>query len=430
MRTRSVQRERGAIAALDDEEMTQALERVALLVPWVSDGSRDPITYGLAYVERYHGDVLQLEHERRFLTATLMRAWLRGDDQAVILLAAGLAHIAHRFESAAEAERVLRLGIEAARRVGNVWQAARLATRLGGVLFARGEYQQGWRLWAAGMSAAEAPGVATTLWEPLSSFAHIADLIGTFASAEDFVRSLEGRCEECDAASIAVARFIRGFYARLTHRWDSAYDDLSRSIQLLSSQAPASDPPSTRQLFLTVAQVELARVLGDYTRSQSLAGASLALAHTFSDHYTVAALLLDQTLYTYGQGRIADTQAALPHLREVARQMEAPHARRVVRFWDSRLFFGRTQRAISAPADGASASPEDHASAAPTPSLTEREADVLGLVAAGLSNQEIAVRLVVTHATAKKHLEHIYSKLGVHSRTAAVAYARSFKLIP
>jgi DNA-binding NarL/FixJ family response regulator len=429
MGTRSAWRERDVVTTLDDQEMAQALERVALLVPGLSDASRDPIAYGLAYVERYHGDVLQLEHEQRFLTAALMRAWLRDDDHAVIQLAAGLAYIAHRFGSAAEAERVLRLGIEAARRAGNVWQAARLSNRLGGVLFARGEYQRGWRVWTSGLNAAEASGIATTLWEPLSSFAHVADLIGTFANAEDFARSLEARCEGRDVASIAVACFIRGFYARLAHRWDSAYDDLSRSIQLISSQAPDSVPPSARQLFLTVAQVELARVLGDYTRSQSLAAASLALAHTFSDHYTVAALLLDQTLYTYGQGRIADTQAALPHLRDVARRMEAPHAQRVVHYWDSRLF-GRTQRAIRVPADCASPPPDGPTPAALTPSLTEREADVLGLVAAGLSNQEIAARLVVTHATAKKHLEHIYSKLGVRSRTAAVAYARTLKLIP
>jgi len=45
--------------------------------------------------------------------------------------------------------------------------------------------------------------------------------------------------------------------------------------------------------------------------------------------------------------------------------------------------------------------------------------EVLQLVAAGLSNQEIAGRLVITPGTVKKHLEHVYSKLDVHSRTSA-----------
>ena len=46
---------------------------------------------------------------------------------------------------------------------------------------------------------------------------------------------------------------------------------------------------------------------------------------------------------------------------------------------------------------------------------------MLELVAAGASNQEVAARLCVTVATVRKHLEHVYRKLGVTNRTAAVA---------
>ena len=53
--------------------------------------------------------------------------------------------------------------------------------------------------------------------------------------------------------------------------------------------------------------------------------------------------------------------------------------------------------------------------------LTPREREVLGLVAEGLTNDEIARRLWVAPSTVAKHLEQAYSKLGVHSRTAAVA---------
>lgn len=62
--------------------------------------------------------------------------------------------------------------------------------------------------------------------------------------------------------------------------------------------------------------------------------------------------------------------------------------------------------------------------------MSEREIEVLQLVADGLSNQEIAGRLVITSGTVKKHLEHIYSKLDVHSRTSAIAMARIHKLFP
>jgi LuxR family maltose regulon positive regulatory protein len=61
--------------------------------------------------------------------------------------------------------------------------------------------------------------------------------------------------------------------------------------------------------------------------------------------------------------------------------------------------------------------------------LTRRELEVLGLVAAGRPNREIADELVVTLETVKKHLSHIFDKLGAANRTEAVARARELRLI-
>ena len=57
--------------------------------------------------------------------------------------------------------------------------------------------------------------------------------------------------------------------------------------------------------------------------------------------------------------------------------------------------------------------------------LTERELEVLRLIARGLSNREIASELVLTLGTVKWYNRQIYSKLGVHSRTQAVAQAKN-----
>ncbi|WP_409181664.1 response regulator [Amycolatopsis sp. VS8301801F10] len=66
---------------------------------------------------------------------------------------------------------------------------------------------------------------------------------------------------------------------------------------------------------------------------------------------------------------------------------------------------------------------------APAAALSPREIEVLGLVADGLSNQEISKRLFLSQATVKSHLVHIYAKLGVDSRTAAVAAGKERGLI-
>ncbi|MCI4066636.1 response regulator transcription factor [Micromonospora sp. R77] len=65
----------------------------------------------------------------------------------------------------------------------------------------------------------------------------------------------------------------------------------------------------------------------------------------------------------------------------------------------------------------------------PGTALTRRETEVLALVAGGLSNQAVAARLHLTEGTVKSHLARIFTKLGVDSRTAAVATATRLGLI-
>jgi LuxR family maltose regulon positive regulatory protein len=64
-----------------------------------------------------------------------------------------------------------------------------------------------------------------------------------------------------------------------------------------------------------------------------------------------------------------------------------------------------------------------------TEALSERELEVLRLVAGGASNQEIAEQLVITVGTVKSHINHILGKLDAHNRTEAVARARSLGLL-
>lgn len=61
--------------------------------------------------------------------------------------------------------------------------------------------------------------------------------------------------------------------------------------------------------------------------------------------------------------------------------------------------------------------------------LTDREHEVLHLMSEGLSNREIADRLMISHSTVKNHVSNIFSKLAVTSRTEAVALAVQHNLV-
>ena len=61
--------------------------------------------------------------------------------------------------------------------------------------------------------------------------------------------------------------------------------------------------------------------------------------------------------------------------------------------------------------------------------LSERELDVLRLIADGASNREVAARLFISESTVKTHLLHIYEKLGVRDRAAAVSEAYKRRLL-
>jgi LuxR family maltose regulon positive regulatory protein len=62
--------------------------------------------------------------------------------------------------------------------------------------------------------------------------------------------------------------------------------------------------------------------------------------------------------------------------------------------------------------------------------LSEREIEVLSLIAEGLSNRQVAQRLVISPNTVRVHTANIYGKLGVANRTQAVTKARGLGILP
>ena len=76
------------------------------------------------------------------------------------------------------------------------------------------------------------------------------------------------------------------------------------------------------------------------------------------------------------------------------------------------LVLGEYRRMSTAPTSGP-----------PAPQLTERETEVLRLVAKGLSYKEIAERLVISHRTVQNHVQNTLNKLQLHNRVELVRYA-------
>jgi LuxR family maltose regulon positive regulatory protein len=115
-------------------------------------------------------------------------------------------------------------------------------------------------------------------------------------------------------------------------------------------------------------------------------------------------------LQSLARARTRDRRAAIP-------RTERDHLNRVIR-----AFRLPSRRAGAAAVAG---TPEPLIEP-----LTPRELEILGSLAAGRRNREIAAELVVTLDTVKRHVSHIFDKLGASTRTEAVARARELGLIP
>lgn len=136
------------------------------------------------------------------------------------------------------------------------------------------------------------------------------------------------------------------------------------------------------------------------------------------DHPEVRVLMVsayDEDEYVRG----ALEAGAAGYLRKTAPGKELVQAVRAVAGGASVLQSGLTDRLLMS-----SRQPERGVA-----DLTERELDVLTLLAAGLHNKELAAKLGISTRTVDRHCDHIYAKLGVGSRTEAVVRAISTKLL-
>jgi DNA-binding CsgD family transcriptional regulator len=299
--------------------------------------------------------------------------------------------------------------------------------------------------------------------------AEIMQLGGAWAGALEEARQAGQRCEQAsNRKGAAEALYREGEIHRLQGRFaaaEKAYASARRAgyepqpglalLRLAEGRGDAAaaairrlvaetSEPSNRAMFLP-AYVEVALAVGDVEAARSASRELEEIAERWEGD-----MLAAMAAYARGSVDLAegDARSALMALRDAEqawRSLDAPYeATRVT------VLVGLACRALGDEETAAlelDAARSEFArlgarpdvarvdSLAPTGppgdvrGLTPRELEVLRLVAAGRSNREISAELVISEHTVARHLQNIFAKLGVSSRTAASAFAFSHHLV-
>lgn len=212
----------------------------------------------------------------------------------------------------------------------------------------------------------------------------------------------------------------------------------ARWLDALAAADEASPEPSPRSVIETHAMLALARErLGDPAGARAALLRAVAAAEpegyvrTFADHGPPMAELL-RALAEDAADRPSPA-ASRAYLTALAAAADASPGEAAIAEAAARAAFGGPAGAPSTRGAPAPSAAERAAGDAPAEALaeplSEREREVLALIAAGASNRDIAEQLVIALSTVKTHVNHVFGKLGVRSRTQAVARARALRLV-
>jgi DNA-binding CsgD family transcriptional regulator len=202
----------------------------------------------------------------------------------------------------------------------------------------------------------------------------------------------------------------------------------------------------TPRAALLAAAVEIHLAAGEVAEGRRVADQLATLASTTATPLVGAAASYARGTVVLAEGDPAAAIAALRDAWKASRDLEMPYEAARARFQlalayravddrdaaDIELDAARaTFESLGASVDLAKfdASPTTTAVPARAGGLTNRECEVLRLVAAGKTNREIAAELVISEHTVSRHLQNLFMKLGVTSRAAATAYAYEHDLV-
>ncbi len=268
--------------------------------------------------------------------------------------------------------------------------------------------------------------------------AQLVQTCGVFSEARSAVETAQAKMWLVQGERLAVDRWVAALEKRFGPHDPFRYEDelthitqarvfivqnkLDEAIRLLSSleDSARSGGRQGRLIEIMILKALALRVLGDSTQADIALTKSLALAEPegylqiFLDEGQPMQLLLAQWLAHASAGPLRD------------------YAIHLLSHFDAEPHGGTAAQEKASPAGKPSASSPcgDFAGQALIEPLSQRELEVLHLMAVGMTNQEIARQLIVAPGTIKAHTASIYRKLDVANRTEAVARARQLGILP
>jgi predicted ATPase/DNA-binding CsgD family transcriptional regulator len=308
-----------------------------------------------------------------------------------------------------------------------------------------------------------------SLWRELGDEAGIANSLGHLG----FVALLEGDYERAAALCAESIATFRGLDDLHGIVWSlvilgavaNHQCDYERGAKLLQESLALSGEGFAEARPFALNQLAIAAYRrGDYEQATALLRESLVLHRDVGDHWRIASVLEglaevgcarggheEWATRLFGAGEALRERIGTPmppcERADYERGISAAHAKLDERTFAAACEEGRMMMPEEAIAYALGETLPTQDSAQPTTAtaaqkgpilgtrqllpvaLTGREREVLGLITEGLSNREIAARLFIEVSTVKSYVNRIFKKLGVESRTQAVAKARKLRLI-
>ena len=358
------------------------------------------------------------------------------------------------FEAHAQAEETLTF-VRAHAPAEDSWTLACALNAFGSVVLSQGDYTQAQHLYERAIALFKEAGDLWLYGELHLFLANVYWAQRDEAKAQSFLK--EGLAVHNQVGNAWVTGWFVSLFGKIALR----QGDIPRARFLLEAglkrHQQLGDQQGQALIYALLAQAAASE--HDYMTTRNLAVQSLEIARSVHDSRSqilcleeLADVVADQgesdwaaRLWGAAERYREASNAPLPQVERLGR---ARHIKQAQRLLGEQIFAERWAEGKNMTAEQAiAASPtHDRTSEAQRPvqerpgqtsvvqplldPLSQRELEVLQLLAGGASNQEIAVALVLAPGTVKLHVSHILSKLGVKSRTQAILRARDLGLLP